>query len=53
MPAFNFKKQAQDYYSRAPAIILGSGASAAHGIAGMGELGYSLVQNVSTDGSRD
>ncbi|WP_421921372.1 SIR2 family protein [Marinobacter salarius] len=50
MPTIDYKKQAQDYYSRAPAIILGSGASAAYQIAGMWELGQSLVNNVSTDG---
>ena len=42
----NFQKQAQDYYSKAPAIILGSGASAAHGLSGMGALAKYLVANV-------
>lgn len=34
----NYEKQAQDYYGKAPIIILGSGASAAHGMSGMGGL---------------
>ncbi|MDH1803388.1 hypothetical protein N5D73_04625 [Aeromonas caviae] len=35
MSDVNYEKQAQDYYSKAPIIILGSGASAAHGMSGM------------------
>lgn len=41
----NFEKQAQDYYNKAPLIILGSGASAAHGMSGMGALAKHLVVN--------
>lgn len=40
----NFKQQAQRYYSKAPVIILGSGASAAHGLSGMGALASYLIQ---------
>jgi len=40
---FNYEKQAQDYYSKVPAIILGSGASAAHGMPDMGELAKYLI----------
>ncbi|WP_244158891.1 hypothetical protein [Azotobacter beijerinckii] len=39
----DFHKQAQDYYSNAPLIILGSGASAAYGLSGMGALAKHLV----------
>ena len=49
MTGFDFKKQAQDYYSRAPTIILGSGASAAHGVAGMARLGEHLLKDVLVD----
>jgi hypothetical protein len=41
----DFEKQAQDYYSKAPLIILGSGASAAHGMSGMRALAEHLVKN--------
>ncbi|WP_237174123.1 SIR2 family protein [Paracandidimonas lactea] len=41
----NFEKQAQDYYNQAPLIILGSGASAAHGMSGMWALAKHLVAN--------
>lgn len=49
MPSADYRKQAQEYYSRGPAIILGSGASAAYRMAGMWELGQSLVSNVHTE----
>lgn len=39
-------KQAQSHYHLTPVIILGSGASAAHGMAGMWELSQHLIQNV-------
>lgn len=45
MPGLNFEKQAQDYYNQAPLIILGSGASAAHGMSGMWALAKHLVAN--------
>ncbi|MDH1013036.1 SIR2 family protein [Pseudomonas nicosulfuronedens] len=45
MSDLNFKKQAQDYYGKAPLIILGSGASAAHGMSGMWALANHLVAN--------
>lgn len=48
MSAVNFEKQAQDYYGKAPLIILGSGASAAHGMSGMGALANHLVVNTDT-----
>ena len=45
MPELDYQKQVQDYYSRAPVIILGSGASAAHGMSGMGALASHLIAN--------
>lgn len=50
MPEAEYQKQAQDYYGRAPLIILGSGASAAHGMSGMSALAKFLVEQ--TDISR-
>ncbi|XHH29415.1 hypothetical protein WIW49_00240 [Xanthomonas euroxanthea] len=47
MPVFDYQKQAQDYYSKVPAIVLGSGASAAHGMSGMGNLAIHLQANTS------
>lgn len=41
----NYEKQAQDYYGKAPIIILGSDASAAHGMSGMRELAQHLIDN--------
>lgn len=41
----SFEKQAQDYYSKAPVIILGSGASAAYGMSGMGKLADYLIEH--------
>lgn len=43
-------KQAQDYYNRSPVIILGSGASAAYGLSGMGALATHLVGTVDVAG---
>lgn len=45
LPELKFEKQAQDYYNQAPLIILGSGASAAHGMSGMWALAQHLVAN--------
>ncbi|MYN30042.1 hypothetical protein [Duganella levis] len=39
-------KQAQDYYNHSPVIILGSGASAAYGLSGMGALATHLIDTV-------
>jgi hypothetical protein len=39
-------KQAQDYYKNTPVIILGSGASAAFGMSGMGALSKHLIASV-------
>lgn len=50
MPGVDYQKQAQDYYGKAPLIILGSGASAAHGMSGMGALAKYLVANTDTSG---
>lgn len=50
MSDLNFEKQAQDYYNKAPLIILGSGASAAHGMSGMGALAKHLVANTDISG---
>lgn len=44
MSNINYEKQAQDYYGKAPIIILGSGASAAHGMSGMGALAQHLTE---------
>ena len=46
MSNFDYAKQAQEYYSKAPLIVLGSGASAAHGLSGMGALAKHLIANV-------
>lgn len=50
MPGSAYQKQAQDYYSKAPLIILGSGASAAHGMSGMGALATHLVTHTDISG---
>ena len=50
MPGLNFEKQAQDYYNKAPLIILGSGASAAHGMSGMWALAKHLAANTEISG---
>lgn len=44
MSNVNYEKQAQDYYGKAPIIILGSGASAAHGMSGMWALAKHLIE---------
>lgn len=49
MPENDFRKQAQDYYAEAPVIILGSGASAAFGMSGMGALATYLIEHVHTN----
>lgn len=46
MPIFDYFKQAQSYYAQSPAIILGSGASAAYGMSGMGALAEHLKNSV-------
>lgn len=48
MTDFDYQKQAQDYYSKAPVIILGSGSSMAFGLPSMGELAEYLKTNVDT-----
>lgn len=53
MADLNFEKQAQDYYNKAPLIILGSGASAAHGMSGMWALANHLVANTDISGLSD
>lgn len=50
LPNLNYEKQAQDYYGKAPLIILGSGASAAHGMSGMGALAKHLIEKTDTSG---
>lgn len=50
MSDLNYQKQAQDFYGKAPVIILGSGASAAYGISGMGALANHLVANTDVAG---
>lgn len=44
MSSIDYEKQAQDYYSKTPIIVLGSGASAAHGMSGMGALAQHLIK---------
>jgi len=41
----DYEKQAQNYYGKAPLIVLGSGASAAHGLSGMGALAAHLIKH--------
>lgn len=43
-------KQAQEYYSHRPTIIIGSGASAAFQMSGMGALATHLIEHVNVDG---
>lgn len=50
MPELNYQKQAQDFYGKAPVIIIGSGASAAHGMSGMWALANHLVENTDISG---
>ncbi|TBL61137.1 SIR2 family protein [Hafnia paralvei] len=50
MPELNYQKQAQDFYSKAPVIILGSGASAAYGMSGMSGLATYLVAETDRTG---
>jgi hypothetical protein len=50
MPEFDYQKQVQDFYNRAPLIVLGSGASAAYGMSGMGALAKHLVANTEISG---
>lgn len=44
----DYQKQAQEYHGKAPVIILGSGASAAHGLPGMAALAQHLIENTDT-----
>lgn len=53
MPDLHYPKQAQDYYGKAPVIILGSGASAAHGMSGMSALANYLIANTDVSGLSD
>ena len=53
MADYDYKKQAQDYYSKAPVIILGSGASAAFGLSSMDALADYIIRNVVLDGLSD
>lgn len=46
-------KQAQDYYKLSPVIILGSGASAAFGMSGMGALADHLINTVDVSAEDD
>ena len=48
MTELNYEKQAQEYYSHSPVIIIGSGASAAFNISGMSALATHLIENVNT-----
>ena len=53
MADFDFYTQAQKYYQKTPTIILGSGASAAFGLSGMGTLADHLISTVNTDSLED
>lgn len=46
----SYEKQAQDYYGKAPLIVLGSGASAAYGMSGMGALADYLINSIDISG---
>lgn len=46
----DYEKQAQDYYGKVPLIVLGSGASAAHGLSGMSALAKHLIANTDASG---
>lgn len=50
MSDLNYQKQAQEYYGMAPVIIMGSGASAAHGMSGMWALAEYLVERTEVFG---
>lgn len=50
MALIDYEKQAQDYYGKAPLIILGSGSSAAHGLPGMGALAKYLIDQTDVAG---
>ncbi|WP_386079077.1 SIR2 family protein [Vreelandella sp. F11] len=50
MPDLNYQKQAQEFYGKAPVIILGSGASAAHGMSGMWALANHLIAHTDVSG---
>ncbi|MEB7742382.1 SIR2 family protein [Escherichia coli] len=51
MSEFDYAKQAQRYYQQVPTIILGSGASAAFGVSGMGDLARHLLKSIDLDSS--
>ena len=53
MKSFDLEKQAQDFYSKVPVIVLGSGASAAHGMSGMNGLAEHLIKNTDIGGLSD
>ncbi|NAW79878.1 SIR2 family protein, partial [Vibrio sp. V33_P6A3T137] len=53
MPDLNYQKQAQEYYGKAPVIIMGSGASAAHGMSGMWALAKHLIAQTDVSGLSD
>ncbi|MFB2814323.1 SIR2 family protein [Shewanella xiamenensis] len=53
MPDLNYQKQAQEYYGKAPVIIMGSGASAAHGMSGMWALAKYLIAQTDVSGLSD
>lgn len=50
MPDLNYQKQAQEYYGKAPVIIMGSGASAAYGMSGMWALAKHLIAQTDVSG---
>lgn len=50
MSGIDYAKQAQEYYSHSPTIIMGSGASAAFDMSGMGTLATHLIERVNVEG---
>ena len=50
MPDLDYQKQAQEYYGKAPVIIMGSGASAAYGMSGMWALAQHLIAHTDVSG---
>lgn len=46
MTELNYQRQAQDYYAKAPVIILGSGTSMAYGLPGMWDLAQHIMCSI-------
>ena len=50
MADLDYQRQAQEFYAKAPIVILGSGASSAFGMSGMSALATHLVQHTDISG---